>query len=71
MQLEDIAPADIESDAPLFVEGFGLDSIDSLELGVALQKKYGISLLADAEDTRRQLASVRALVALIDCQRKQ
>ena len=37
LQLEDIAPDDIDSAAPLFVEGLGLDSIDALELGVALQ----------------------------------
>lgn len=66
LQLEDITPADIDTDAPLFVEGLGLDSIDALELGVALQKRYGITLSADSEDTRRHFASVRALTALID-----
>jgi len=66
LQLEDITPADIDADAPLFVEGLGLDSIDALELGVALQKKYGITLSADSEDTRRHFASVRALVDLIE-----
>lgn len=65
LQLEDIQPADIDTDAPLFVEGLGLDSIDALELGVALQKRYGIKLSADSEDTRRHFASVRALAALI------
>ena len=71
LQLEDIAPADIDSDAPLFVEGLGLDSIDALELGVALQKRYGISLSADSEDTRRHFASVNALAALIEANRKK
>jgi acyl carrier protein len=71
LQLEDIAPADIDSAAPLFVEGLGLDSIDALELGVALQKKYGISLSADSEDTRRHFASVQALAAMIDSHRKK
>jgi acyl carrier protein len=66
LQLEDISPADIETDAPLFVEGLGLDSIDALELGVALQKRYGISLSAESEDTRRHFASVRALALLIE-----
>jgi acyl carrier protein len=66
LQLEDISPADIENDAPLFVEGLGLDSIDALELGVALQKRYGISLSAESEDTRRHFASVRALASLIE-----
>jgi acyl carrier protein len=71
LQLEDITPEDINSEEPLFVEGLGLDSIDALELGVALQKRYGISLSADSEDTRRHFASVRALAALIEAQRKQ
>ncbi|GJI94439.1 acyl carrier protein [Duganella caerulea] len=71
LQLEDITPADIDSAAPLFVEGLGLDSIDALELGVALQKKYGISLSADSEDTRRHFASVQALAAMIDSHRKK
>ena len=71
LQLEDITPADIDSTAPLFVEGLGLDSIDALELGVALQKKYGISLSADSEDTRRHFASVQALAAMIDSHRKK
>lgn len=71
LQLEDISASDIDSDAPLFVEGLGLDSIDALELGVALQKRYGISLSAEAEDTRRHFASVRALAALVDSHRKK
>ena len=71
LQLEDVTPADIDSAAPLFVEGLGLDSIDALELGVALQKRYGISLSADSEDTRRHFASVQALAALIEAQRKK
>jgi acyl carrier protein len=71
LQLEDITPADIDRAAPLFVEGLGLDSIDALELGVALQKKYGISLSADSEDTRRHFASVQALAAMIDSHRKK
>ena len=71
LQLEDITPDDIDSAAPLFVEGLGLDSIDALELGVALQKKYGISLSADSEDTRRHFASVQALAAMIATHRKK
>jgi acyl carrier protein len=71
LQLEDISPEDIETEAPLFVEGLGLDSIDALELGVALQKKYGISLAADSEDTRRHFASVKALAMMIDSHRKK
>lgn len=65
LQLEDMTPDDINAAEPLFVEGLGLDSIDALELGVALQKRYGISLSADSADTRRHFASVNALAALI------
>ena len=61
LDLEDLNPEDIDTDTPLFGEGLGLDSIDALELGLALQKKYGVSLSADSEETRRHFASVRAL----------
>lgn len=71
LQLEDISAADIDSDAPLFVEGLGLDSIDALELGVALQKRFGITLSADSEDTRRHFSSVRALTELVEKDRKK
>ncbi|SFG10405.1 acyl carrier protein [Duganella sp. CF458] len=71
LQLEDIAPDDIDSAAPLFIEGLGLDSIDALELGVALQKKYGISLSADSEETRRHFASVQALAAMVESHRQK
>ena len=71
LQLEDITPADIDSEAPLFVEGLGLDSIDALEIGVALQKRYGITLSAESQETRRHFASVRALAAMIEANRKK
>lgn len=71
LQLEDIAPADIDSEAPLFVEGLGLDSIDALEIGVALQKRYGITLSAESQETRRHFGSVRALAAMIEANRKK
>ena len=70
LQLEDIAPVDIDAQAPLFVEGLGLDSIDALELGVALQKRYGITLSAKAEENRRHFASVRALAEMIETVQK-
>jgi acyl carrier protein len=71
LQLEDVTPADIDSDAPLFVDGLGLDSIDALELGVAIHKRYGVTLSADSEDTRRHFASVRALGLMIDRNRRK
>lgn len=69
LQLEDIRPQDIDAEAPLFVEGLGLDSIDALELGVALQKRYGISLSADSAETRRHFKSVRTLAEMIQSHR--
>jgi acyl carrier protein len=65
LQLEDITAVDIDTEAPLFVDGLGLDSIDALELGVALHKRYGISLSGDAEEVRRHFASVRSLAAMV------
>lgn len=69
LALEDLAPDDIDAAAPLFVEGLGLDSIDALELGMALQKRYGVTMSADAEVTRRHFSSVDALVAFVSSQR--
>ena len=70
LQLEDVTPQDIDADAPLFNEGLGLDSIDALELGVAIRKKYNVKLSADSDDTRRHFASVRALAAMIEAARR-
>jgi acyl carrier protein len=70
LDLEDLAPDDIDSDAPLFVDGLGLDSIDALELGLHIQKKYQVKLDANSEDTRKHFASVNALVAFIESQRQ-
>jgi acyl carrier protein len=69
LALEDVQPDDIDPAAPLFVEGLGLDSIDALELGLALQKRYGVHMSADAEETRRHFGSVRALAAFVAAQR--
>lgn len=67
--LEDMAPEDIDPAAPLFGDGLGLDSIDALEIGVALAKKYGVKLTADNADNRKHFASVRALAAFVAGQR--
>ena len=71
MSLEDISADDIDTDAPLFNEGLGLDSIDALELGLALQKRYGVTLAADSEETRQHFASVRTLGVFVATYRKQ
>ena len=71
MSLEDVVADDIDTEAPLFNEGLGLDSIDALELGLALQKRYGVTLAADSEETRRHFASVRTLAAFVAAARTQ
>ncbi|GAB0152255.1 MULTISPECIES: phosphopantetheine-binding protein [Marinobacterium] len=68
LDLEDLDVTEIDDSEPLFVDGLGLDSIDALEIGLALQKRYGIKLKADSEETRQHFASVNALVALIQSQ---
>ncbi len=70
LQLEDMSPADIDTDAALFGDGLGLDSIDALELGVALQKRYGIALSANSEETRGHFRSVATLAAMLRLQEK-
>ena len=69
LALEDISPEEINPTEPLFVNGLGLDSIDALELGLALQRKYGVSVSSDSEETRRHFGSVRALAAFVTAQR--
>lgn len=69
LSLEDLRPQDIATDAPLFVEGLGLDSIDALELGVALQKRYGVAMSADAAETRQHFSSVAALARFVAAHR--
>ena len=68
--LEDIAPGEIESEAPLFGQGgLGLDSIDALELGVAIRKRYGITFGTVTDDVKAHFASVRSLARFIESQR--
>ena len=66
LELEDIKPEDIADSEPIFGEGLGLDSIDALELGIALKKKFGVKFSAENTDNRRHFASVDALAAYIN-----
>ncbi len=69
LNLEDVAPEDIDPAAPLFGEGLGLDSIDALELGLALKKTYGISLAAESEEARRVFSSVASIAEYVAAHR--
>jgi len=67
LNLEDVNPAEIDPDAPLFGEGLGLDSIDALELALAVSTAYGVQLRSDdTENNTRIFASLRALSAHIE-----
>ncbi|MHA3049788.1 phosphopantetheine-binding protein [Acinetobacter sp. ANC 4641] len=68
LALEDISINDIDDEAPLFNEGLGLDSIDALELGLALKKRYNIHLNAESEDTKQHFRSIQSLVKLVESQ---
>ncbi|MDF0734022.1 phosphopantetheine-binding protein [Pseudomonas entomophila] len=63
--LEDISVQDIDDQQTLFGEGLGLDSVDALELGLAIQKRYGIKIDADAKDTRTHFTNVATLAAFV------
>ena len=62
----DIGPDKIDPEAPLFGKGLGLDSIDMLEIALAVSKKYGFQLRSDDADNERIYASLRALAAHIE-----
>lgn len=65
LALEDIRVADIDSQAPLFNGGLGLDSIDALELGLAIRKKYNVKIEAEKEDVVKIFSSVSTLTGYI------
>jgi acyl carrier protein len=69
LALEDVSAEEIETEAPLFGDGLGLDSIDALELALAISKKYGIKLDGETAELREHFYSVQTLAAYISAQR--
>ena len=65
LEIEDVKPDEIETDAPLFREGLGLDSIDALELVVMVERHYGIKMKKMAE-AKAAFSSVRSLAEFVD-----
>ena len=66
VEVEGLTAADIPADAPLFGDdGVGLDSIDALEIGAALRKKYSVKFKANSEENRVHFRSVASLAAFI------
>lgn len=71
LKLEDLAAEDIDSDEALFGDGLGLDSIDALELGVAIRQRFGIKIETVNDEVKAHFATVRSLAGFIAAQRGQ
>lgn len=69
LNLDELSADDIDTDAALFGDGLGLDSIDALELGLAIKSRYGVVLSADSDEMRQHFYSVATLASFIDAQR--
>jgi acyl carrier protein len=70
LKLEDISPEQIDSVEPLFGEGLGLDSIDALELGVILRKRYGIKIATVTDEVKAHFANIQNLARFIFSQQE-
>lgn len=69
LALEDVQPENIETDAPLFGEGLGLDSIDALEIALAIHSKFGVRTVANDPTNRENYHSIKSLAEFV--RRKQ
>ncbi len=65
LALEDVEPEEIKTEEPLFVEGLGLDSIDALELALAIQEEFGVATSPDDERNREIFHSVKSLAEFV------
>lgn len=65
LMLKDTTPAEIEATAPLFFQGLGLDSIDALELSIAIEARWGFKIGTDDVEARKAFATVRSLASFI------
>lgn len=66
LMLEDVRPEGIDSEAPLFGEGLGLDSIDALELAIAIDRRYGVKIEAEDERNKEIFRNVASLASHIE-----
>ena len=71
LALEDVEPEEIKTEEPLFVEGLGLDSIDALELALAIQEEFGVATSPDDERNREIFHSVKSLAEFIRSESKE
>jgi acyl carrier protein len=66
LNLEDVSPSDIDPEQPLFGDGLGLDSIDALELALAITQKYAVQLRSDDENMQKVFGTLRSLNTFIE-----
>lgn len=66
LNLEDIAASDIDPDDALFGDGLGLDSIDALEIALAISQEYGVQMRAEEESTREAFATLSSLTEFVE-----
>ncbi|MBX2867283.1 MAG: acyl carrier protein [Acidiferrobacterales bacterium] len=70
LNLEDVAAAEIDPEAPLFGDGLGLDSIDALEIALAISQEYDVQMQAEEEHTREAFATLRSLNQFVESNQK-
>lgn len=66
LNLEDIEPEEINPEEPLFGDGLGLDSIDALEIALAIAQEHGVEMKAEDESTKEAFATLRSLCAFVE-----
>ncbi len=66
LMLEDVTTEEIGADEPLFIDGLGLDSIDALELAIAIEKKYGVTVKTSDEEKKKIFSTVHELALFVD-----
>lgn len=71
LELEDITPGDIDTEEALFIDGLGLDSIDALELGMAVKKRYNLKMSDDKEENKKHFYSIKTLADFIESQKAE
>ena len=69
LNLEDVEPNEIDPEEPLFGEGLGLDSIDALEIALAIAQEHGVEIKAEDEGTKEAFATLRSLNAFVESQK--
>ena len=65
LNLEDVEPGEIDPEAPLFGDGLGLDSIDALEIALAISQKYNVQMQAEEETTREAFTTLHSLTGFV------